>query len=283
MKALRKHGVLFFQLPNRDLQQLTVHSFFTRKGGVSVSPFDSLNVGISTGDSLAAREENLKRLSSAIGIPQQSISLLRQTHGSTVVPIEALPRNFTVFTRDDLPVGDAQITDTAGIALGVLTADCLPILVLDPIRPAIGAVHAGWRGTLQKIALRTLEEMQKRFGTDPGRLMALMGPCIGPCCYTVGRDVARAFLDVFSGTERFLHPGPPGSWRLDLRVLNSLQLEESGVGRDQILNTPLCTSCRVDLFFSARRQGDPSGRQISLMGLFPGGKQILQDIPGPAE
>ena len=269
MNEIRENGLVYFQIPGWDRRDLTVHAFFSRIGGVSHPPFDTLNMGVLSKDTLSARKENLRRISSALGVRQESISCLRQVHEKDIVRIQSLPERTTMFTRGGLLVGDAQITDQKGITIGVLTADCLPIFLLDPVRPALGAVHAGWRSSFHRICVHALRAMRNAFGTDPGELLILMGPCIGSCCYVIGDDVAREFLDSFSNAARFLCTAGPGIWKLDLRALNREQLVESGVRPHQITSIPLCTCCRRDLFFSVRAQGEPTGRQISLLGLRP--------------
>ena len=146
--------------------------------------------------------------------------------------------------------GDALITRQPGLAVSVRTADCLPILLADPVRRAAAAVHAGWRGTAAGIVGETIGRMRRDFGTDPADLWAAIGPGIGACCYEVGDDVARRF-------------GREGNVRLDLAGINRAQLMQSGVAAERIERMELCTRCDAARFHSYRRDGERAGRMIS--------------------
>lgn len=146
--------------------------------------------------------------------------------------------------------GDALITNMSGVPISIRTADCLPILLADPEHFAIGAVHAGWRGTAGEIVCRTLDTMRSEFGTAPERLVAAIGPGIGLCCYEVGKEVAQRF-----GFTQATH--------LDLAAINRGQLVSAGVPASQIDTLGRCTKCESDLFHSYRRDGERAGRMIS--------------------
>jgi YfiH family protein len=178
--------------------------------------------------------------------------LLKQVHGC------ALARA----PWDGRPEADAALSTSPGILLGIETADCLPVLVVDPRRRAVAAAHAGWRGTVQgaaRVAVRALVES----GSDASGLVAALGPGIGPCCYEVGEDVRAAFGQGGSG---FFHPGPRGREHLDVRAANRAQLEQEGLRPDRIASLDECTSCRADLYHSYRRDGQAAGRMINFVG-----------------
>ena len=153
-----------------------------------------------------------------------------------------------------------------------MTADCVPILLFDPGLSVVGAVHAGWRGTAKDISGKAVRKMRDEFGCKSSELLVAIGPAVGPCCYGVGEEVARIFLEENVETLPFLHPEGPGRWKMNLPGINRHQLTNAGVREANICISPLCTSCRKDLFFSVRADGEPTGRQIALIGLRPGPK-----------
>ena len=184
------------------------------------------------------------------------------------------------------------MTRTRGLLLGVQTADCVPILLADTRHRVVAAIHAGWRGTLARIAVKALGRMRMEFGTRPRDIVAALGPAIGRCCYEVGSDVARSFAaqfrnaaDWFDGPFDQLaygedplwlpwltmmppgHVPPPPRVQLDLRACNRWQLIDAGVRETQIDVSDLCTACRTDLLFSYRREGAKTGRMMAMIGI----------------
>jgi hypothetical protein len=188
--------------------------------------------------------------------------------------------------------GDALLTSQPGLLLAVQTADCVPILLADPARRAVAAVHAGWRGTLARVVAKTVGRMRLEFGTRPADIVAAIGPAIGRCCYEVGPEVAQAFLAQFPAAAEWFdgpfdrlavgeetpflpwlsmvppgHQAAPERVRLDLRGANCWQLIDSGVRPRNIAVSTLCTACRADLFFSYRREGPQTGRHMAVIGI----------------
>ncbi len=178
--------------------------------------------------------------------------LLRQVHGATVVeaPWEGTPE------------ADASVAAAPGFLLGIKTADCLPVLLVDPERRLVAAAHAGWRGTVKGVARRAVEALAAR-GSRPEDLVAALGPGIGSCCYEVGEEVRAAFGP---GGSAFCRPGPNGRPHLDVRAANVRQLVEAGLRAEAILHLADCTRCRADLYPSYRRDGRAAGRMISFIG-----------------
>ncbi len=267
MKQTSSGSVVHFSVPEWDDHRGIVHAFFTRVGGVSPAPYASLNMGQKAGDESAHVRQNLAKAARALSIPPESIFCASQIHGDWIHPVSG--DEASIFGTEDPLQGDGLITAERGLTIGVLTADCVPILLLDPDRPVVGAVHAGWRGTAQGIAGKAVARMCASFGCTASRLRAAIGPAVGPCCYVVGEDVARPFRRMGPGAERFLHPEGSGRWKLNLAALNRHQLMGGGVSAHHITSSSMCTSCRKDLFFSVRAEGDPTGRQISLIGILP--------------
>jgi YfiH family protein len=185
-----------------------------------------------------------------------------QVHGTIVVAVAGDPPTRT--SKE----GDAVVTDLPGIAVGVVTADCLPVLLAGPGGRVVAAVHAGWRGTLAGVVPAALTVLKARYGAEPGDLVALTGPCIRPCCYEVGPEVSAAVKGAFRRwADRVLVPGPGGRDHLDLVSLNALQLADAGV-RD-VRDTGGCTRCDPDHYHSYRRDGAGAGRMVSWIRAAP--------------
>ena len=180
------------------------------------------------------------------------LHLLKQVHGTVVV---AAP-------WEGRPEGDAAVADRPGLLLGIETADCLPVLLVDPVRRLVAAAHAGWRGTAAGVARAAVDALVAR-GSNPTDLVAALGPSIGVCCYEVGPELVPAFGP---GGEAFFRPGPRGRLHLDVRAANAAQLRAAGVPDARIHLVSDCTYCRADLYHSYRREGRDAGRMISYVG-----------------
>ena len=272
---------------SREMARLDwlVHGFSTRPGGESLlGGKPVLNLGFTEWDERASVAANRAKFAAAVGAEQMPLVTLRQIH-SDVIHVAAAPQAET-------PKADALATRTPGILLGVQTADCVPILLADTRQRVVAAIHAGWRGTLARIAVKTLGRMRMEFGTRPRDVVAALGPAIGRCCYDVGPDVAQAFAaqfraaaDWFDGPfEQLAHgeeplwlpwltmmpPGhvpPPPRVQLDLRAANRWQLADAGVPDSKIAVSNLCTACRTDLLFSYRREGVKTGRMMAVIAV----------------
>jgi polyphenol oxidase len=189
---------------------------------------------------------------------------LRQVHGDRVFLIsDNNPQREEIWQEE----GDCLITRKEGIALGVFTADCLPILLYDPERRTIAVVHSGWRGTARGILRKAVERMTSEFRCDSSRIQAALGPCIGPCCYEVDRPVKQSLEEGGFSWGSISYPRGEGKWSLDLPRANSLLLEASGVRRENMEILKLCTSCRRDLFYSYRKGDRTRGRQLNFIAL----------------
>lgn len=244
----------------------SVMAFTLRIGGCSQPPFESLNFSASQGDALENVQGNYSLLAKRLGIEAAQIAACRQIHEDTVEIIETV--------SPIPPHADAIITTTPGIYPAIKTADCLPILLLDPVRQIAGAIHAGWRGTVLRISRKVVQMMKSRFGSNPADIVAGLGPAIGPCCYEVDEVVLRPFRQGFPKAEQFIirsesETRPKESLRLDLVGANRFELIQEGVPSTNIHSVGLCTSCHPDLFFSYRRDGVQSGRHIAITGFIP--------------
>lgn len=239
----------------------TPHCFTTRRGGVSTGHLASLNIGMHRGDSVENVEENFRILANALGVDLDHLVLTRQTHSDIV----------RVVTKADAagvdhrayPECDALITNDPGIALVIFTADCTPILLWDPVTGAVGAAHAGWRGTAAKIAAKTVRAMMDNFGCDPENVRAAIGPNIGPCCFQTDGDVPQAMSEAFgSEAEAFIRPDGE-KFYVDLKGLNALALRGASVSKIEISTD--CTMCQHDRFWSHRYTRGLRGSQGAII------------------
>ena len=206
----------------------------------------------------AAPEPSAPDLLAAAGLEDRQLVLPRQRHTSSVLRLES-------GREAEQGDCDALITDNPKLVLGIQTADCIPVLIVDPIRRTIGAVHAGWRGSLGQIVPRAIEALGAAFGSQPCDLRVALGPAIGGCCYEIGADLAAAFA------QRWPHavtPLPGGKARLDLRAVNAAQAQAAGVGSDHMVQAPDCTRCQTE-FPSYRRDGQGCGRILTLLAINP--------------
>jgi polyphenol oxidase len=308
-------------IPFTKLRWLT-HGFSTRVGGLSTLDGEKvLNLSFMEWDRRENVLENRRLLQTAVGVKTAALVTMRQIHSDVVHPFwgardweprrknirhserseeslfrqGAKAREILSFAPDDgadvvlKPCkGDAAITNQPGLLLGIQTADCVPILLVDPKQRVVAAIHAGWRGTLARIAQKTVGRMQMEFGCKPANLLAAIGPSIGPCCYEVSADFVTKFRAQFADVETYFdeartgeepnplqwmnmyppgHQPPPKRVHLDLRKANRSQLMAAGLRETNIFVSDLCTGCRRDLFFSYRKEGATSGRMMAVIGM----------------
>jgi len=283
----RSGGLEVLRAPTFARLDWLVHGFSTRPGGLSkLNGARVLNLGFTAWDSRERVITNREKFLRAIGAGKMQVVTLEQIHSDLSYHIDRshLPANTA-------PEGDAFFTRERGILLAIQTADCVPILLADTQRRALAAIHSGWRGTLARIALKTLGRMRMEFGTRPEDVIVALGPGIGRCCYEVGSDVAREFHAQFSEASQWfdgpfdalasgendpnwlpwLSMRPPGHSpplprvHLDLIAANRAILVDAGVPAGQISASGLCTACRNDIFFSYRRERT-TGRLLSVIG-----------------
>ncbi|SHE56411.1 peptidoglycan editing factor PgeF [Desulforamulus putei] len=242
------------------------HGFTTRRGGFSAFPYHNLNMALHVGDRPDHVRANRAVACAALGINPADLVAAVQVHGSRVEVVGPQHRGRgAVDYSTAIPDTDALITNTPGLPLSSYYADCVPILLYDPVRTCIGLAHAGWRGTVQGIAGAAVAKMREVYGCDAGDILAGIGPSIGPCCYQVDVPVQQALAKVFSYWEELLKPVGPDRWLLDLWETNRRVLMDAGVKAENITVARLCTACRTDLFFSYRMEQGKTGRMASLI------------------
>lgn len=235
------------------------HGFSIRHGGVSEGPFASLNLGYSVGDDRERVTENLRRLARKAGLPPTALATVSQVHGDRVLRAGPVEPGDTPLP----PLGEADAlwTDASGVAVGVKTADCVPILLSDPEGVRVAAVHSGWRGTDLRIAARVVKTLVAQ-GARADSLVAAIGPCIQVCCYEVSEDLAARFRAAFGEDVVQRRGGKP---HLDLSLAVRKTLVAAGLPEDRIDVLPHCTSCDPSRFFSHRRDKGVSGRHLSFI------------------
>jgi len=226
-----------------------VAAFSTRRGGVSPDPL-GLNLSYKVGDDPSNVRKNRELFFLPLGISLDRLAVPGQVHGSTVRVVDQ---------PGEYPETDGLLTSRPGLFLSVSVADCVPILLHDPDRGVVGAVHAGWRGTAAGIAQTAIRTMNAAFGSDPGSLLASIGPSASVCCYVVGPEVAERFAPRFRQEQE-------GGVCLDLKEANRSQLIEAGLRPANIELSPHCTISEPELFHSHRRDGMKSGRMMAVIG-----------------
>jgi polyphenol oxidase len=234
-------------------------AFTTRHAGRSGQ---ALNLSFDKGERatvLAQRQHVLQ----ALGLEQTTLCTVRQVHGNQVCIVDAamLQRGLTGI------VADALVTSLEQVALGVLVADCLPIVLYALDTPVIALVHAGRMGTYHRVVQHTLEMIERRFATPPAQVCAVLGPAIGACCYTLDIRAVGPFQERFPTWEQFFIPHGPERWTMDLLTANTLQLRATGVPAEQIDTASICTACHKHDLYSHRAEGQEAGRGMAVVAL----------------
>ncbi|NLN75817.1 MAG: peptidoglycan editing factor PgeF [Armatimonadetes bacterium] len=236
--------------------QLVNCGFSTRTGGVSKPPYHSLNLSLAVGDDRDDVLANRRLFASGLGVDAAAIVVPDQIHSNRVAIVTQSDAGSGAIDHcDAVPATDALITNTVGLPLALHFADCVGILFLDPVNSAIGAAHAGWRGTAANIVQVVIDAMKCEFGTYTANLLAAICPAIEGNCYEVGDDVAYHFEEMFSGDKSVLGRCENTKWRVDLKMANCVLLRRAGVREMNVALSRQCTSCRDDEFFSYRRDG----------------------------
>ena len=259
-------GLLEFE--NLGLVSGLAHFITTRAGGFSLPPFNSLNLGLHTNDNPDHVLANRSLLAEETGIAKEHFLYCSQVHSGDVKIIDRIAVEGGALSQN--PRTDATITAMPGICLMVMVADCVPVLLFDPVKRVSAVIHAGWRGTVHHITSNTIRSMVGHFGCNPADILAGIGPSIGPCCYEVGEDVREFVTQSFGTTEGYLiqknHTSKP---HFDLWYANQKQLTDNGVKPDNIETSELCTRCQPDTFFSSRASGGITGRFAAGICILP--------------
>ncbi len=236
-----------------------LHGFLGRRGGKSSGAFLGLNVSLNVGDDPQIVKDNICDLKRAVGVHDLRIVTMKQVHGDRIVEVQDK-------SQKEVGEADGMVTKEKEVFLGILTADCVPVLFCAPEAKVVAVVHAGWRGTLLGLAPKMVSHLKNRFGVESSSIEAALGPAIGPCCYEIGADVADPVQKKWGALANKALRTNEGKTFLDLKGLNTALLQESGIPAENISQVGSCTACSTEDFFSYRRDGGKTGRQISFIG-----------------
>ncbi len=260
MQRIQKGATVFYLSEVLQPFSNLTQAVTTRHGGVSLAPFNTLNLGSTVGDDPANVRENWQRLHQALDLDPQSTVDARQAQAAQVARVGAEQRGTRISNVD------ALMTDAPGVPLLLRFADCVPILFYDRRHRAVAIAHAGWRGTVGKVVTNTVRAMGEAFGTEPGDLAACICPSIGPCCYEIGADVQAHIREAFpEATDLLIRHN--GSVHFDLWEANARQLRELGVGEIEVAG--ICTADHTEDLYSWRREQAHTGRFAALIALNP--------------
>ncbi len=256
MQSIEQKGLCYLQFDSLNIK----HAVFTRHGGVSPEPWDSLNVGGTVGDELTRVRENRILSFQALGCQPESIFDVWQVHSADAVCATA-PRPADASYHQ----ADIILTDRPEVTLFMRFADCVPMLVHDPVKRVVGVSHAGWMGTLRGVATETVDAMKKNYGSDPADIIVGIGPSIGPDHYEIGADVILQVMQKFGDDSGQLLKSYSGRIHFDLWKANRMLLEQAGV--KQIEVSEICTACNTQDWFSHRAEKGRTGRFGALISL----------------
>jgi YfiH family protein len=254
MQRCEQNSLVYYQFETFVLHHLLNHGVFTRLGGFSEGPFSALNVGSTVGDNDAHVAKNRHLLARAMNVRDEDIRTVWQVHGAEVLAVDAE-------TQSEWPPvqADGIVTNAVNVPLVMRFADCVPVLLYDPVQNAAGIAHAGWKGTLLGAGVTTLEAMSNHYGTHPEDVIAGIGPSIGPCCYEVGREVVYSVQEAFASAEQLIIPSVNGGGpHFDLWAANETALREAGIRHIEVAH--ICTACNTNEFYSHRREQGKTGR-----------------------
>ena len=264
MKLARKGKISYLQ-PTKVTPRL-IAGFSTRNGGVSRPPFHSLNLGYNTDDLKAHVEGNRSTFVRAFDLPLHQLLTVKQVHGKDLLLIDESNLDLSHFTRVEV---DAIVTNQPGIMIGILTADCYPLLLWNKQQTAIAAIHIGWRGAADGLISKTVKAMTTHFACTPQDLSAAIGPGIGADKYEVDRPVRDVFRQGSGFWNEIARETRLGHWNLNLALSCRLQLEQAGLTPDAIEDAAQCTFAHAEMFFSYRRDEGQTGRQLGFIMLHP--------------
>lgn len=268
MITVAHDGLTLLQFPRLSAFPEIVHGVTSRHGGVSSGRFTSLNLGWGVGDAPAAVAENRRRVYAGLSLDPGRGAFGRQVHGTGVTAVGPDEAQGVLSPATSLPDTDALLTATPGVGLLVIVADCVPVLLWDPVKRIVGTVHAGWRGTVAGAVRTAVAAMADQHGSRPQDLRAGVGPAVGKCCYEVDGPVLEPLRLAFPNDwQELVEPKGNERANLDLWEANRRQLLAAGLSPEHIEVAGLCTRCHHDQFFSERAEGRPLGRFGAVIAL----------------
>lgn len=259
-------GLQYITIPHWEKQGVSV-GFSGRLGGVSHTPYNSLNLALHAGDKIDAVITNRSRYLQLLSLDPANMVCCEQIHGNSVVIVGKEHQGRGAFDYESALSGyDAMVCDQPDVALTTFYADCIPVYFFDPDRRVVAIAHSGWKGTIKRIAWETLKVMQKDFACRPENVEVFIGPGIGGCCFYIGEELVQRVKEEFCHLDGILNLNQ-GRYTWDLQLTNRLILQESGINPDHIIECRLCTACNSEKFFSYRRDQGRTGRMAAVIAL----------------
>lgn len=256
----------FSMLADTDLVR---HGFSTRLGGVSKGCFSSMDLSFVRGDEEEAVRENFRRIGASMGVSCEDMVFSQQTHTTNVRVVTEQDRGMGMTRPLEYSDVDGLVTNVPGLCLVTFYADCVPLYILDPVQKVIGLSHSGWRGTVGKIGKKTVEMMTKEYGSDPKDILVAVGPSICQDCYEVSEDVIQQFRQNFDPIywDRIFYQKDNGKYQLNLWAANACVFQESGILKEHMAVTNVCTHCNSDVLYSHRTMGNDRGSLAAFLAL----------------
>ncbi|MCR4434338.1 MAG: peptidoglycan editing factor PgeF [Clostridiales bacterium] len=265
---INHNGVEYIQFKNlKKYDNAITHCFTTRKGGVSSGECESLNLGFSRKDSRDNVMENFKRVAKAISVDCRNMVFANQVHDNKIKEVGEGDRGKGITEESDIIGYDGLVTNQREVALVTFYADCVPVFFYDPEKNVIAVSHSGWRGTVKKISAQTVNKMQNAYGCRAENIEAAIGPSIGRCCFEVGEEVYREFVDKMGWSDKFCKKTGTSKWHIDLQEIIKKTLTECGVREENICMCNICTRCNRDVFFSHRGDHGKTGSMAAIIQL----------------
>ena len=257
------NGVPYLSYPLLEETGAVKHGFSTKLGGVSTGSCATMNISTTRGDDPEAVAENRRRIGAAIGVRPEDMTYTHQTHTTNVAVVRAEDRGRRFLETDGM------VTNVPGICLVTFYADCVPLFLVDPVKKAIGLSHSGWRGTVGKMGKVTVQALMREYGSRPEDIVAAIGPSICQDCYEVSEDVIDRFRDSFNEAvwPKLFYRKETGKYQLDLWRANEEVFLETGIRRENLAVTNLCTHCNQEVLFSHRATGEKRGNLSAFLAL----------------
>jgi len=269
MELREKKGIPYFVFPHLERCGVVKHGFSTRLGGVSTGDLATMNFGVARGDRPEIVQKNFRRMMGVLDMTPERLVLSKQTHTTNVRVVTEEDAGKGFDRERDYDDVDGLVTNVPNLPLVTFYADCVPLFFVDPVKNVIGLSHAGWRGTVAKMAMAAVQKMQEVYGSDPADILAGVGPCICQSCYEVGPEVAEAFLKDWPEAvcSEILMAKPDGKYLLDLKLANAACMEAAGILPEHIGIADVCTCCNPELLFSHRASKGRRGNLAAFLCL----------------
>lgn len=262
-------GVEYLVYPLIEKSNIVNHGFSTRLGGVSEGVCSTMNLSFARGDREEAVQENFRRMAAALGVCMQDMVFSKQTHTTNVRVVTEEDRGKGIVKPLDYEDVDGLVTNVPGLCLTTFYADCVPLFFVDPVHKAVGLSHSGWRGTVGRIGEETVKTMTSEYGTNPGDVIAAVGPSICQDCYEVSEDVIDRFRANFEKQywEDLFYEKENGKFQLNLWKANEIIFQETGIKKENMAITNVCTCCNPEVFFSHRASKGKRGNLAAFLAI----------------